>query len=392
MARFFTRERFGIPQVIAVVFLLFFFAQCAWFVAHVPLTQVEGLYVMDGLAELKRVPPMAAKFDEQSRSHLVAMLSVTGLIPEMMVRSEPADPFYLDRRRWLIRAPFLFAGLLLGASLWYVSRRLCGNAAGYAAIALFAFSPGMVARSSLAGPELLGAWGTFGLIFTAIATAHTLYAPRDVILWNWRRILLLGASIALAAGAQWLLAVMLIPALLFMFWAVPHRRLAASIIIFAACVIAAILLDVSVLGRTSALMHSLSASAQIIVRYSVHPTAQFFALLGRFLLDGAPSAAVGFTVALVTWLVWRRTRFFGNNAPLIVLAVLLVIAALLPQATGPAFFFYALPFLIVFTAGVFADLLETRLREIPLALLFALVVGQAVYSIAGLMRLYSGPR
>ena len=58
-----------------------------------------------------------------------------------------------------------------------------------------------------AEPEVGAAWGAFGAIFTAIAVAHTLYAPREVILWNWRRIVLLGLSLALAVGSQFSLVI-----------------------------------------------------------------------------------------------------------------------------------------------------------------------------------------
>ena len=52
------------------------------------------------------------------------------------------------------------------------------------ALALFAFSPGMVASSSLAGPQIFAAWGAFGLIFTALATAlHIPRGGRSVLPW-----------------------------------------------------------------------------------------------------------------------------------------------------------------------------------------------------------------
>jgi len=91
--------------------------------------------------------------------------------------------------RWLPRLPFLACGLLLGASLWYVARRLCGNTGGFLALTLYCFSPSMIQASAVwhTEPEILAAWGSFGAIFTAIAVAHTLYAPREVVLWNWRR-------------------------------------------------------------------------------------------------------------------------------------------------------------------------------------------------------------
>jgi hypothetical protein len=133
--------------------------------------------------------------------------------------------------------PLLGFGLLLGASLWYVSRLLFGNAGGYVALALYCFSPGIVRSSAIwsAEPEIGAAWGAFGAIFTAIAVAHTLYAPREVILWNWRRIMLLGLSLALAVVSQFSLIVVVPAALAFMLYLAPTRRLAALAIWGAAC-------------------------------------------------------------------------------------------------------------------------------------------------------------
>src|SRR6202043_4250725 len=135
--------------------------------------------------------------------------------------SSDARPFHYWG--WLARAPYLTFGVLLGASLWYVARRLYGNAGGYIALALYCFSP-LILRSStlyLAPPEMGAAWGTFGTIFTAIAVAHTLYAPREVVIWNWRRILLLGLSLALAIGSQFSLIILLPLALGFMLYLAP---------------------------------------------------------------------------------------------------------------------------------------------------------------------------
>jgi len=74
-------------------------------------------------------------------------------------------------------------GVLLGASLWYVARRLYGNVGGTLPDALLLLA-GIVRSSALwfAEPEIGATWGAFGAIFTAIAVAHTLYAPREVVL------------------------------------------------------------------------------------------------------------------------------------------------------------------------------------------------------------------
>src|SRR5207253_10570125 len=91
-------------------------------------------------------------------------------------------------------------------------------------------------------PEIVGAWGAFGTIFTAIAVAHTLYAPREVVLWNWRRIVLLGTSLAIALGSQFSMIVVVPLALAFLLYVAPVRREAALVIWLAACVVGFVLL------------------------------------------------------------------------------------------------------------------------------------------------------
>src|ERR1035441_418344 len=114
---------------------------------------------------------------------------------------------------------------MLGASLWYVARRLYGNAGGYIALGLYCFSPAMIVNAAGAQSrgEMGAVWGAFGSVFTAIAVAHTLYAPREVVFWNWRRILLLGLSVALAAGNQFSLGILAVAILPVMFWVAPVR-------------------------------------------------------------------------------------------------------------------------------------------------------------------------
>src|SRR5436853_159736 len=92
------------------------------------------------------------------------------------------------------------------------------------------------------GLGVAGAWGPFGAVFTAIAVSHTLYAPREVVLWNWRRIVLLGVSLTLAIGSQFGLAIVIPVLLAFMLYAAPERKGAAIVILAAACLIALLLL------------------------------------------------------------------------------------------------------------------------------------------------------
>jgi hypothetical protein len=374
-------------HLIALVLLAAFVAQCSWFIASVPLNQLEADQVLRGVAQLRHIQLAA----ELSSSPLVPVLSVAGIVFQLPHDPLQLDAIWLDQHRWFIRAPFLLAGLALALSLWYVARRLYGTAAGNIALALFAFSPGMVARSSLAGPQIFAAWGAFGLIFTAIATAHTLYAPRGIIFWNWKRIVLLGVSITFAVGAQWPLVWLLVPAAAFMLWAVPHRRLAALLILFAAVTVALLLLDACYRADLRALADGLAQAGWV----SWAPQSLSPLLLGRILLrfffDAAPAALLAFFCALAAWCASRRSRFFGNSAPLIVFLTLLAMSILFPQNGASAILFASLPFLLLFVAGVFADLIESRLQGPAFAFLFAVIAAQAAYSIASLVRMYSRP-
>jgi hypothetical protein len=372
-------------HLIALVLLIAFMAQCAWFVASVPLTQLEADQILRGVALLRHIPLTA----EPASSPLVPLLSVAGILFHLPQSPVMFDQFWLDQHRWFIRAPFLLAGLCLALSLWYVARRLYGNAGGHIALALFAFSPGMVACSSLARPQIFAAWGAFGLIFTAIATAHTLYAPREVILWNWKRIVLLGISITFAVGAQWPLAWLLVPAAGFMLWAVPHRRAAALLILCAATAVSLLMLDIFYLGSFTALGSALVHAGWLAFSPEFLSPWLLARILLRFFFDAAPGALLSSVCALIAWLIWPRTRFFGNTAPLLVFGLLLVMGTLLPENGASAILFACLPFLLLFVAGVFADLVESKYQAPALAVIFAVIAAQAAYSIASLVRMYS---
>src|SRR5882724_13650271 len=260
MGGFFTRERFGQPQVLAGLLLLIFLGQCAWLVNRsASLTPSEESRISEGLRRWNewRSPHTSLPPQENDKArettetgvydpnhsqlwYLIASAALL-LCPEQM-RLHSNHSLV-----WLARAPYLLFGILLGASLWYVSRRLYGNAGGYVALGLYCFSPAIIRSSAVwfAEPEVGAAWGAFGTIFTAIAVAHTLYAPREVILRNWRRIVLLGVSLALAVGSQFSLIVVLPLTLAFMLYVVPGRRTAAVVIWAAAVGIGTLILFAS---------------------------------------------------------------------------------------------------------------------------------------------------
>ena len=289
---------------------------------------------------------------------------------------------------WLARTPYLIFGVLLGASLWYVSRRLYGNAGGYIALALYCFSPAILRSSTLysAPPEMGAAWAAFGAIFTAIAVAHTLYAPREVIVWNWRRILLLGLSLALAIGSQFSLIILLPLALGFMLYLAPTRRRAAVAIWVAACGVAFVLLFASYLFRPAVFWQSMRHARFFgITRQAFLMPATYTRILTQIGQSG-PVLLLAIPVALVVYFVWRRPRYFGNTAPLMVAAFFLLLSLGTPHYPGFGFQLMATPFMFVFVAGIAADLLETPRRELVMACVWGLLLANALWNLAELAR------
>jgi hypothetical protein len=391
MPKFFTRERFSTPQLIAASLLLIFLAQCAWFIAHVPLNQVEGSYITSGLLMLSG----GDSAGDQYRSPVVALISAAPVKIMMKLRgTSDVDQISLDRDRWLIRATFVLMGALLGASVWYVARRLYGNVGGYIALTLYVFTPGIIARSSLVGPQVPAAWGAFGIIFTAIAVAHTLYAPREVVFWNWRRICLLGFAISLAIGSQFALWTLLLLALAFMFWAVPHRRSAALVILLAAIAVSITLLFGYHLFRPTAFFSGIRHAQWLSLdpRMLVVNAYFIFRITVLFFLRDLPAGTLMFLIALGTYLVWPRARFFGNTAPLLTFVLLVLISLVSPQGVGLTLLFVSLPFMMVFISGVFADLIESPRSIMFLGVSIGILLSHALLSLVGLFLLTHGFR
>jgi hypothetical protein len=97
---------------------------------------------------------------------------------------------------------------------------------------------------------------------------------------------------------------------------------------------------------------------------------------------------------LAAYLGKRRVRYFGNTAPLVVLALLWLMAVtdLAPDVLAyGAFPMRALVFVFVFLAGVAADLLEMPPRRsqaamMTAAILTALLLSHAVVGVRDLAR------
>jgi hypothetical protein len=412
MSKFFTRERFGQPQVVAGLLLLIFLAQCVWLVAQKLQTRSmdspeiyvfeEGLRLWHGQSMYLPELPMRATegviYDDNDEGgsspsdwHKVnryhsALYYLIASTPLLLWRGElqPESGRYWG---WLAHAPFLFFGVMLGASLWYVARRLYGNAGGYFALVLYCFAPGLIRSSALwnAKPETGAAWGAFGSIFTAIAVSHTLYAPQEVVIWNWRRIVLLGISLALAVGSQFSLWILLPIVLGFLLYLAPERRGAAVVIWAAACGVAFLLLFGSYFFRIGPFWQAMKHGW--LIGFSVRSLGMGAAYAERLgeLGQLCPALMIAVPASLIAYLSWGRIRYFGNTVPLLMAALFLILAVATPHYPGWGFALLAVPFLFLFAAGVMADLMETRFRVLVQACCWGLLAAYGTWSLMELV-------
>jgi hypothetical protein len=108
---------------------------------------------------------------------------------------------------------------------------------------------------------------------------------------------------------------------------------------------------------------------------SLDPARRFFSALGNAGITVAAAAA------LVLYLGVRRSWYFGNTVPLLCVLVLLVLV--MTGAPGSPWL-WALPFLLTFVGGVFADAYEGPRGRLALGAAGAILLLQAVFCVLSL--------
>jgi hypothetical protein len=387
MGRFFNRERFGNAQIAAGFLLLVFMLECAWVIAH----EAPGLASLDEYARIE------AGLAQWHGNNIAGTPTANGLTFDRshspwwyLIASAPVAFFHIRQDShlwvWLTRAPYALFGTLLGGSVWYVSRRLYGNTGGYIALALYCFSPTVIRTSSLwyAQPQIGAVWGVFGAVFTAIAVSHTLYAPREVVLWNWRRIVLLAVSLALAIGSQFELAIIVPLLLVFMLYLAPKRKAAAVVILGAACAGAIGLLFGSYFFHPQLFWHGLLNAKLLDAtgRALLMPGA--YLQMSKEIPASGPVMVVLVPAAIIGYLAWRRCRYFGNTAPLIVALLFAALRVASPHASDSTYSLVAVVFLFIFVAGVAADIVETTSGAAVSPILVGLLGANSFWNLIGL--------
>ena len=389
--------RIGRPQRLAALLLLIFLAECLWVVSRQQLTTGDYRYALCGRQMWERPSPLAGYFTtcgnlngDGTFAYRVAGLPLTlqrlSLLGIDHFR-KPENRLYpggtlngstwearhqLSSVKYLMHVPFILFAIWLGGGVWWVSRRLFGNEGGFLTLALYVFCPQIVRFAVVPNNDVLAMWGLYGVVYTAIGVAHAMQGPRR----KWRpRIVLLTVALGLTAAAHLLAAMVgFVAALCFMLYLAERRRsYVMQILIYTA------------LGALAIVFAFYSFRLQPFSYVFTGGAARFwFSLDGLRNFLGSPveaPLAVGCGVALLLWLVNRRSRYFGNTTPLL---MTLLIAPLVTTQIVTRPWLWALPFLFTFVGGVFADTLESRYRKLYLALVALLLVTQAVFCLISL--------
>ncbi len=346
--------RVGRPQIYAGLMLLVFLAQCLWAANTRKLSDLEYRYIAAGLTSKSEKAVNPSPLTGWVAALPVRLITLARKIAAPSISASLAVP-----RPWMLRLPFIVFGLWLGAALWWVARRLFDDDGGYVALALYCTSPAMITISSNIGPEIILAWSSLGLIYTAIGVAHTLYAPPK----KWvPRIIILGLSIGFALATTWWSLTLVLLAFGYMMYLAPGCRQKALIVLASGSAVGC---------AVWAVIYWLTGSFGLGLKplLAQKPTPQVLGNLA-FPLSGHTDGYVLvflFIAALTAYGSWPRARYFGNTAPLLTSLIAVLLFSLVPairiwNAT------LGLSFVFIFVGGLAADFLETRFRR-PLALI-----------------------
>ncbi len=387
----------GRPQQLAALLLIFFLTECLWVVSRQQLSPADFRFARCGREMWERPSPLAGYFTtcgnlngDGTFAYRAAGLPLT--LQRLLLLGtdklrKPEDRLYangslngstwearheLGEVKYLLHLPFILFAAWLGAGLWWVSRRLFGNEGGFLSLALFCFCPQVIRYAVVPNNDVLAMWGLYGLVYTGIGVAHAMQGPKR----TWKpRILLLTLALGLTAIAHLLAAIIgFFAAAVLMFYLGGRRR--------------GEVLGVLVFSAVGALLVVFASYAFRLQPFSYVFTgggARFWwslAGLKSFFLDVFDGPiVVSVLLSVVLWMGVRRSRYFGNTVPLVMAAILFPLGT---TQTFSAPWLWAIPFLLTFVGGVFADALETRQRRLFLGLLSGALVTQALACLAEL--------
>jgi 4-amino-4-deoxy-L-arabinose transferase-like glycosyltransferase len=202
------RTNWLLPALLALIYV----AQCAWFIRTQSLTYDEPVHIAEGLnawrdgrfEQYNDHPPLARLWCTLPLLDQRWQVEIERLPDAFRVTRIAPDPVALA---WRARAMNVLFGLVLAWSVWRAAERLFSRTAANFALALFAFSPSLIAHFSIAATD-----GAATLFIFATAWALVRWRRRP----TWRRTVGLGLLLGLLLLAKFSTAPMFVLAFLWM--------------------------------------------------------------------------------------------------------------------------------------------------------------------------------
>jgi hypothetical protein len=200
--------RWCLPALLAFLYV----AQCAWFIRTQSLTYDEPVHIAEGL-DAWRYGRFEQYNDHPPLARLWCTLPLLNPKWQVEVQKLP-DSFHITRLApdpealaWRARAMNVLLGLLLAWLVWRAADRLFSRGAANFVIALFVFSPALIAHFSVASTD-----GAAALLIFASAWGLWTWRRQP----SWKRTLWLAVVFGLMLLAKFSTAPMLVLALLWM--------------------------------------------------------------------------------------------------------------------------------------------------------------------------------
>ena len=161
---------------------------------------------------------------------------------------------------------------------------------------------------------------------------------------------------------------------IFMLWIAEGRRAQVLPIILTAIAGALLVLFAGYNFSPDAFSYVFRSAAGFL-SIALDPAKRFFLSLGN----------AGFTIAsgaaVLVYLTLRPSRYFGNTTPLL---CFLILVALVTSGVHSTPWLWAMPFLLTFIAGVFADAYDSPRRLAAMTSALAILILQAIFCILSL--------
>ena len=159
--------------LVAELLLLIYVLQCAWFARTQSMTFDEPIHTYTGL-ELWRTGGFEHWIEQPPLGRILLALPITGKQFQMKIQDADAWFYVVGIRpgpQNFIAGPRMMnimLGVLLGILVWFAVRRLYGGGAAGFALALFAFSPQLIAHFSVATTDGIGVLTVFLIAFQLV--------------------------------------------------------------------------------------------------------------------------------------------------------------------------------------------------------------------------------